>query len=216
MCGRFTVLTYEEVAAVADAVERRLSPVRLTPLSKPRDQAFPGSIISLISPSETGTLEISNAVWGFQTEWSKRPIFNTRIESATGDTAMWREVVEQGRCIVPVATFFEPHAHETLPSPRTGKPMKKPYEFADPAGAPLLLAGVQTRGRCSIVTCEPNRWVTPIHNRMPLIMRFQEAETWLSPDWRALANRGDFAPFELHVQPEQLQPPQSDQLSLFS
>ena len=75
------------------------------------------------------------------------------------------------------------------------------------------MAGVQADGHCSVVTCEPNRWVSPIHNRMPLVLRFAEVGTWLSPDWPSLTARPDY---ELHVAPEQPEAPsQPDQLSLF-
>lgn len=219
MCGRFTMLSYEEVASVIEAVEQRLTPAGQIASRDTdsqivqRPQAFPGSEISLIAPNANGELEAAQSIWGFNPEWSKRTVFNTRIESALNKSPMWREAVENGRCIIPVASFFEPHATETAPSPRTGRPMKRPYEFADPNDKPLLLAGLRNDGRCSIVTCEPNRWVAPVHNRMPLVMRFQEALTWLSPEWPLLADR---TAIELLVQPEQLQQPEpSDQLSLF-
>ena len=126
---------------------------------------------------------------------------------------LWREATEHGRCIIPAASFFEPHATETVPSPRTGRPMKRPYQFANPDGSPLLLAGIQENGHCSVVTCEPNRWVSSIHNRMPLALRFEEVGTWLSPDWATLANRLDY---ELSARPEHIDPrPSPDQLSLF-
>lgn len=213
MCGRFTVLTYEEVAAVAEAVEQRLTLKALEERDEARACAFPGSSVALLAPNADGALEVGQATWGFEVPWSKRLVFNTRIESALDGSAMWRDAVQNGRCIVPVGSFFEPHATETIPSPHTGRAMKRPYEFADPTGAPLLLAGVFADDRCSIVTCEPNRWVSSIHDRMPLVMRFQEATTWLSPDWAALADR---SALELKVQPEQLQTgDSSEQLSLF-
>ena len=51
-------------------------------------------------------------------------------------------------------------------------------------GEPLLMAGVQADGRCSVVTCEPNRWVAPIHNRMPLILPADLADRWIFPGTR--------------------------------
>lgn len=213
MCGRFAVLTYEEVAVVAEAVEKRLGLATLSGCDAPRPHAFPGSTVSLLAPDDAGSIGIAQATWGFETAWSKRLVFNTRVESALDGTALWRDAIQTGRCIIPVASFFEPHASETVPSPRTGRAMKRPYEFTDPTGAPLLLAGLVADDRCSIVTCEPNKWVAPVHNRMPLVMRFQEVATWFSPDWPLLADRSDF---DLRVQPEQLHAPEPDsQLSLF-
>ena len=165
-----------------------------------RGEAFPGSRIALIAPtSQKLELELAHATWGFEVEWSKRPIFNTRIESAIEGSAMWRDAIQTGRCLVPAAAFFEPHATETIRSPKSGRTIKRAYRFADPDGLPLLLAGVRAEDRCSIVTCEPNRWVSPIHPRMPLILRFEEVGTWLEGDWPSLADR---ASIELAVQPE--------------
>ncbi len=213
MCGRFEILTYEEVASVVAAVEERATSSRIS-AAGPRAQARPGSSILLFGHGvENEALEISEATWGFDPEWSSRPVFNTRVESMIEQSPMWRSATEQGRCVIPAASFFEPHATETVPSPRTGRPMKRPFQFANPDKSPLLMAGVKEGGRCSVVTCEPNRWVSPIHNRMPLLLRFEEVSTWLSPDWPSLAARADF---ELRVTPEQLSAPQNpDQLTLF-
>ena len=212
MCGRFEILTVEEVAdAIAAVEEMRAS--RLKTIAN-RAQARPGSNVLLFGQNGEGTqLEIDEATWGFDPEWSTKPVFNTRIESMASGSAMWRDVAENGRCIIPAASFYEPHATETVPSPRTGKPIKRPYQFSNVDGSPLLLAGVRDGGRCSIVTCEPNRWVSPIHNRMPLALRFEEVGAWLSPNWLTLADRTNY---ELNAAPELLsEPPQSDQLSLF-
>ena len=208
MCGRFEILTYEEVAAVVAAVEERAASNALSH-DKPRAQARPGSNVLLFDDS----LHIAEAQWGFTPEWGTKPVFNTRIESALEGKGMWREPIQNGRCVIPAAAFFEPHATETVRSPRTGRPTKRQYRFTLPDEKPLLLAGVQTEGHCSVVTCEPNRWVSPIHNRMPLLLQFEEVATWLSPDWPSLADR---SAFELLAAPERPDAPvEPDQLTLF-
>lgn len=216
MCGRFEVLTYEEVAAVVAAVESNMPASALSDMS--RAHARPGSSVLLFGrkAEDEPTLEIAESIWGFTPEWGNKPVFNTRIESALSGSGMWRKPIQNGRCIIPTAAFFEPHTSETVRSPRTGKPMKRQYRFAMPEGGPLLLAGVQADGQCSVVTCQPNEWVSPIHDRMPLVLRFEEVATWLSSDWPALANRDEVA---LHVHPElpdiPESPADSSQLSLF-
>ena len=225
MCGRFELLTVEEIAEVIAAVEGK-RPYRPNAgngdetagfdSARARSQAHTGSAVPLIAPLDGGPLCATEAVWGFEADWNKRLVFNTRIESALSGAAMWREAAEDGRCIVPAAAFFEPHSFDTMPSPRTGRLVKRPYRFVDANGIPLLFAGVQADGRCSIVTCEPNRWVAPIHPRMPLALRFEEVATWLSPDWPMLADRSDLA---LDAHPKLFrpadQPEPPDQLSLF-
>ena len=82
--------------------------------------------------------------------------------------------------------------------------------------SPLLLAALTDGTHCSIVTTEPNRWVSPIHDRMPLALRFEEVEQWLGgalSDIEPLANRSAFS---LNAHPELDSPPtEPSQLSLF-
>ena len=214
MCGRFVMLSADEIADVVAAVEQR---GRIRTLSREdgaaRPHAHPGSSIATIGMDD-GTLGASDRIWGFTPDWSTKPIFNTRIEKALSGAGMWTQAFEEGRCIVPAAAFFEPHATETMPSPRTGRPMKRAYAFATEDGAPLLMAGLRDRERCSVVTPEPNRWVSPVHNRMPLLLRFEEAEAWLAEG----AVPSSVTDFALDVGPEfpdiaPVEPP--DQLSLF-
>lgn len=210
MCGRITLLTYEEISDVVRAVERGEASSVLALRESKRPQARPGDEVQGVIGTQSG-LFIEPLTWGFASPDAQGLVFNTRIESALGGSRMWSDAIREGRCIVPVASFFEPHATETVLSPRTGKPIKQQYEFQAEDGAPLLLAGVHREGRLSVVTTEPNEAVAPIHARMPLALRFREARTWLEGDWASLADRSGMP---LSVEPEF---PRDDenQLSLF-
>ena len=214
MCGRFVMLTREEVARVVAAVERG---EWLQPLDDTieRAQAFPGSEIEAFGTPD-GSLAVGSFHWGFPVEWGKNPVFNTRIESALAGRGMWRDVVESGRCIVPAASFFEPHRSETVRSPKTGRQIKRTYEFAQEDGSPLLLAALTDGTHCSIVTTEPNRWVSPIHDRMPLVLRFEEVEQWLDGALSEIEPLADRSAYDLKAHPELNDlPTESPQLSLF-
>lgn len=209
MCGRFEYFSYDEVVAIAAAVEGRADVPLCGDEGEPRGQARPGSSVLLFGRNaELGELEIDRALWGFTPEYAKRTVFNTRIESALAGSPMWKGPIQDGRCVIPAVAFYEPHAIETVTSPKTGRPMKRQYRFASPDDQPLLLAGVQQDGRCSVVTTQPNRWVAPVHDRMPLILRFEEVLMWLSSDWADLADRSHeelaVAPEDAFVQVEQL------------
>lgn len=196
MCGRFTMLTRDEVADAVRAVEQRQA---LVPLAKHKNRihARPKSLILAFDEA----YEISEMTWGFEFPWHRGPVFNARVESLLAGNGTWRNAVGDSRCVVPAASFFEPHATETAISPRTGKPMKRQYEFANADGTPLLLAGVYADGCCSVVTTEPNVQVASIHNRMPVVLDAHEVEEWLTGDWTALANR---AALRFTVAPEVL------------
>ena len=213
MCGRITLLTYEELLDVVESVEKRTAAGLLREQDgATRAQARPNSVVRAITPVG-GQLEISELVWGFPLDGGKKTVFNTRIESALEGSRMWLGPLRDGRCLLPVASFFEPHATETSISPRTGRPIKRQYEFASESGMPLLLASVHDGTRLSVVTSEPNASVAPIHPRMPLVLRFEEVEAWLYGDYATLADRSGIS---LAARPETPEPPAPAQLSLFS
>lgn len=214
MCRRFIVVDRAEVARIAAEIARDLEAHAgelgtLDPLeawrpflSAPvpdvpgaRREAFPQAVVPLIAPTGVGSqLAIADMAWGFEVPWKRGPVFNTRIETALDDpTCMWAESLAQRRCIVPAWTFYETHATETVPSTRTGKPVKRQYAFERPDGAPLLLAGIHDQGRFSLITTQPNGAVAPVHNRMPLALNAHEATLWLTGTYAPLLDRSSLA-----------------------
>lgn len=140
-----------------------------------------------LPPFVPGGLQVRQMCWGFQESWKAGVVFNTRIESA--GKPLWRDSMEHRRCIIPVRSFFETSATETVPSPRTGRPVKRPYEFAMPGCDVTFIGGVWKGDRFSMVTTEANRWMAPVHHRMPLVLRPNELGAWLGPDYLRLADR---------------------------
>lgn len=162
-----------------------------------RIEAYPKSVASLIVPTfdtalevpslSPGSLSARELSWGFEESWKPGVVFNTRIESA--DKPTWRDSMEHRRCVLPVPTFYESSQSETFPSPKTGKPIKRQYEFRVP-GQDVILIGCTWRGDAfSMVTTEANADMAPIHHRMPLIVRQEELPLWLGPDYMRLADR---------------------------
>lgn len=200
MCNKCIILTYDEVLDVIQELEV------YAPLAAHPDwpacpvkarEAFPGSFAPVIVPEfdtaepprvlEPGMLGPWSLKWGFQESWNPNLVHNTRIESAAKPT--WRDSMEHRRCILPMRAFFETHEQETYPSPRTGKPIKRPYEFRVPGQDVILVGATHKDGRFSMVTTEANTDMAPIHHRMPLIIRPDEVPFWLSADYQQLANR---------------------------
>ena len=154
-------------------------------------EAFPSSVAAVIAPTGRGAqLAVADMVWGFDAPWKAGPVFNARIETALGDPdGMWGDALRHRRCVVPAQAFFESHAAETVPSERTGRPVKRQYAFSGADGAPLLMAGLHERGRFSLVTTKPNGAVDPVHDRMPLVLSPAEAALWLAGRFEGLADR---------------------------
>lgn len=167
-------------------------PVRTT-------EAYPKSVAPLIVPKfdtaasapafAPGSLGVRELSWGFEESWKPGVVFNTRIESAAKPT--WQESMLHRRCILPVPAFFETHREETYPSPKTGKPIKRQYEFRVP-GQDIIFIGCTWRGSTfSMVTTDANADMAPIHHRMPLIVHQEELPLWFGPDYQQLTDRSE-------------------------
>ena len=195
-----------------------VSPVNVTPDWPARlvgaagavpTDAVPGSVVDVVVADSRSMLSVAYLTWGFAAEWSQRPVYNTRLEKAMGpNPGMWAGPISRGRCVVPARGFFETHATETVRSPKTGRNIKRRYRFGAENEVPLLLAGVRDETCFSVVTTSPNAVVSPVHDRMPLVLSPQEAVWWLRapwPDfangWHRLANRSDVALTLCPVQP---------------
>ncbi len=193
MCGRFTSLTYDEVADVIKEIEVT-SPLNIMPdWPATHPNAYPKMRVTIIRPDEEirdakEKLVPAELQWGFPVEWQQGVVFNTRIESA--GKPLWRDSLTHRRCLVPALSFFEPHQSEMALSPRTQKPVKRPYEFSLPDGSVLLMAAIWKEDWFSILTTEPNAAVAPVHPRMPLVIAQDEIDTWLHGDYGTLIDRG--------------------------
>ena len=194
MCVRFSPLTAEEAQAVLDARGTGRHAIRYIEKPDPLYDARPGSTVPLFVPDVTGELRVVKLEWGFPLDGKPHAVFNTRIESALeqlrrGRLGMWVEAIAEGRCLVPVRAFYEAHATERVPSPVTGKPIKRQYLFRLPGARAFLLAAVQSDGLFSIVTTSPNVGVAPVHDRMPLVLGPGESSVWLGDQFAALVDR---------------------------
>lgn len=194
MCQRMCPLTFEEAQLALEERERtgHARVEQEQDYDTARD-AYPGSEVAAFSPNRDGKLTVVRLTWGFEVAGLRRPVFNTRIETALSHLrsgeGTWARAIVEGRCLVPVRAFYESSATERVPSERTGKPVRRQYRFRLPGARAFLLAGVQQDGRLSIITTEPNAAVSPIHNRMPLVLGAGESSIWLGPDFASLADR---------------------------
>ena len=111
--------------------------------------------------------------WGFPRFDGKGLLINARAESAT-ERKTFRDSVQHRRCIIPAKGFYEWDKSK----------VKFSYERYD---APLLfMAGCynkyQDQERFVILTTEANPSVSPVHDRMPLILEQEELEDWVLDD----------------------------------
>lgn len=105
-----------------------------------------------------------------------RPVNNARADRLDG--GFWRPSFEARRCIIPVSAFAEAE----------GEPGRKTRTwFALPGEEILAIAGIwrdtaEWGPAYAMVMTEACDHVTPVHDRMPVILPRDDWESWLNGD----------------------------------
>ena len=137
---------------------------------------------------ENGRREAALLKWGLVPHWAEDPavggrLINARSESVARKPA-FRDPFQKQRCLVPADGFYEWR--------RVGR-ARDPFLLKMADGKTFAFAGVwdrwvRKRGRidsCAVLTTTANEIVTPIHDRMPVILERDAYDLWLDPDARA-------------------------------
>ncbi len=175
MCGRYSITT--NPAQLALRFEATDAPAALAP----RYNAAPTQRLPAILNEAPSRIELLR--WGLVPSWAKDPKIGARLINARVETAAqkpsFRQAWRQRRCLVLTDGFYE-----WQPTPQGKVPTRvmlksgQPFAFAglwemwrDAEGAPLRAF--------TILTTAPNELMTPIHNRMPVILRPEHERPWL-------------------------------------
>ncbi|WP_124710742.1 SOS response-associated peptidase [Gordonia insulae] len=150
-------------------------------------------------PDDDPTLRIRAMRWGLVPPWAKDVgkgplLFNARAESAA-EKSSFRSSVKSRRCLVPMDGWYE---WKKGPPDAKGKPTKVPFFMSPQDGTRLFMAGLWSVWRpkdagkdeapllsCSILTTDAVGHLRDVHDRMPLIMPFDNWDSWLDPDHTA-------------------------------
>jgi putative SOS response-associated peptidase YedK len=185
MCGRYTLRRYDLARAAFDAMQQQLpfeefSELRITP----RFNIAPSQIVPTVRIDRNGNRVLSAAKWGLIPSWtkskSKTAPINARAETLAS-SGMFRQAFNRRRCLIPADGFYEW---------QESKPPKQPYFIHRKDDRLFAFGGLWERWNdpgsgevvdsCTIVTTSANEVMTPIHNRMPLILAEGDYERWLN------------------------------------
>lgn len=184
MCGRFVQYSDPETYAGRYDVERWSS-------SQPRYNLAPTQPVLAVRRGRGGRRELVPLRWGLVPAWSKGPdnrysMINARAETVTSKPA-YRSAVKARRCLIPAEGFYEWRA-------TSGG--KQPYFIHRIDDEPFAMAGLWERWSggengpiesCTIIVCDANPVIFPIHDRMPVVLERDAFEYWLDPDNRDMA-----------------------------
>lgn len=181
MCGRFGLTRPERLDL------ERFGIAELPALS-PRYNIAPGDHILTVRV-RSGERVADLVRWGFVPHWSRSA--DGGSVNARGDSAFtkpsFRDAMRLRRCLIPADLFYE---WQAVP----GHKQKQPYAIRMKGGEVFALGGIwdywkppdgEGLASCAILTTEPNTLLTPIHDRMPVIVPPSKYAMWL--DYRTPA-----------------------------
>ena len=152
----------------------------------PRDYITPGGPMEIIK-GEHGTPHFALVRWGLVPGWAKeihpgRPLINARAETIL-EKPSFKGAMKHRRCLVPADGFYEWQGD--IP----GK--KQPWYITRPDHALFAFAGIWEQWMskdgselesAAIITTAANHTISPVHNRMPVVIEPQDYAAWLDTD----------------------------------
>jgi putative SOS response-associated peptidase YedK len=198
MCGRYTVRRVSLIFTAFDAVPE----VGFEEFTE-RPSLFniaPSQHAPIIRLNANGQRIVSAVRWGLIPHWTKgkpkqQPV-NARSETAVS-SPMFRQALERRRCLVPADGFYEWQG---------ARPPKQPYFIHMQDDQMFAFAGVWERWKpdedaepvdtFTILTTEPNAIMSPIHNRMPVILAEKDYDRWLDRNGSADGVKDLLKPFD--------------------
>ncbi|WP_425802527.1 SOS response-associated peptidase [Desulfitobacterium sp. Sab5] len=176
MCGRFTLIDFEEIAErfqiSDDSVEL-----------KPRYNIAPSQEIPVILNQGSNSLAFFQ--WGLIPSWAKDPaignkMINARVETIDEKPA-FKSLLRQKRCLIPADGFYEWKRSGTFNQPyRITLKNNRLFSFAglwDTWSSPTG----EVINSCTVITTTSNELIETIHTRMPAILTPEQEKLWLDP-----------------------------------
>lgn len=179
MCGLYSFRkSAEETRALFEYADHAEFP--------PRSHVAPGQPITVVRIEE-GIRRFALVRWGFVPSWVKEIKPGKSLINARGETVMekpsFRNAMRRRRCLVPADGYYEWSGEE-------GKP-KTCYYVQRRDRALFAFGGIWEHWMgadgseietAALMTIAPNRELSDIHDRMPVIIARNDYETWLTGD----------------------------------
>jgi putative SOS response-associated peptidase YedK len=175
MCGRYTIIATPEALRALFGYDEQ-------PNFPPRYNVGPTQPIPVVRLID-GKRHFALVRWGLLPSWVKDPKKITLLINARGETVAekpaYRAAMKRRRCLIPADGFYEWKA---------GTPRKQPYYIRAKDGSPLAFAGLwetwtgpngEELETAAIVTTSANKTLSPIHDRMPVVVPPDAFDLWL-------------------------------------
>ena len=155
-------------------------------------------VLAVVADAE-GHREVQAFHWGLVPSWAKDTKIGSKMINARSETIAekpaFKGLFKKHRLIVPMDGFYEwQQAGEGAPLTKAGKPMKTPMFIHRVDGEPLAVAGLWATWRdkaagpdapwlhsCTVITTAANDTMSPVHDRMPVLLPQSAWAEWLDP-----------------------------------
>lgn len=175
MCGRYVITTPPEAI-------RQLFGYDDQPNFPPRYNVAPTQPVPIVRLVD-GKRRFALVRWGLIPAWVKNPkafslVINARGESVL-DKPAFRNAMRRRRCLIPADGFYE--------WKRDGA-RRRPHFVRLKSAAPMAFAGLwetwigpngEELDTAAIITTRANRALSPLHDRMPMIVPLEAFDLWL-------------------------------------
>ncbi|SEA17529.1 Putative SOS response-associated peptidase YedK [Thalassobacillus cyri] len=177
MCGRYTLLAEEVEILKEFGLDHKI------PNYEPRYNIAPGQkVLAIIHDGKekrAGFLK-----WGLVPFWAKDPKIGYKVINARSETAhekpSFKQLMAKRRCLIVADSFYEwQRTDEGKQAKRISPKDRKLFAFAglwDKWGK-----DEEDMFTCTILTKEANEFMSPIHDRMPVILPHEKQEEWIEP-----------------------------------
>jgi putative SOS response-associated peptidase YedK len=179
MCGRYnSAASPDEIAAHYGVTN--------PPVLTPRYNVAPSQVVAVIGLKPDGsTRAVALFKWGLVPSWSNDPDPKVKPINVRAESVMFEftDHLLHKRALIPATGFYERRAVE-------GR--KRPCHFTMRDGRPFGLAGLWDAWRgdgndkplltCRLITTRANDLVSPVHDRMPVILPPASFAAWLDPE----------------------------------
>jgi len=177
MCGRYSLICIDDLGNRFRVFDPMMG-------SRSRFNITPGNEMPVIV--RAGENHAPTMRWGLIPSWTKdiraaKPLINARAETL-GEKPAFRSLLNARRCLVPASGFFEWKKEGNRKRPVYFRLTDDPlFSFAGRFDQWHNPEGV-TVSTYTIITCNANSLVAPLHDRMPVILSRATEERWLSSD----------------------------------
>ena len=182
MCGRYvSSLPPAALASHLDVEEVKADEL------PPSWNVAPTDVVYAAATNKEGVRQLGTFKWGLVPSWAKDPSIGSRMINARAETLLEKSAFKKAfatrRCLIPADGFYEWLKRE-------GK-KKQPVFIRRRDGAPMVFAGLwevwkdrsdpdaEWLRTCTIITTDANPLITPVHDRMPMLLERDAWAAWL-------------------------------------